>query len=484
VLARNISVLAGSQLTTWCAAAAWTLVIPRTLGASQTGIYTLAVASGGVLTVMIGLGMRPLLVREIALDRSRAGELIATAIIVRALVALPVLGLTIGFTRVAGLDHDQATATVLGWGMCIFYVLYEPIQAGLQAVERMEYLAYSDIITKGAVSIAAIALVLGGVRAIGLVVTSIAVMGVTLVLNMLWMRRHFRLDWRIPRRRLLALARDSLPYWGFAAFFTIYLWIDSLMLAVMTTSTEVGWYGMPTKLFGTLMFIPVILSTAWLPQLVTAFRDGRLWTVARASVQAVVMLSLPIAAATVVVAGPMVHLLYGSGFDGSVAVLTVLGITIPPMYLNIMVNQVLVAAQRQMVWTRVMMMASVLNPLLNLGLIRYFQSAYGNGAIGAAVALLITEIVIAGVGVVLIRQSFDRAGGSRMLRTAAATLGMVGAMVALRSHGVALQLVGGAIVLVLLAIVLRAVGPDEWRQAQLAAGVVSRRLRRSRQVAT
>lgn len=34
------------------------------------------------------------------------------------------------------------------------------------------------------------------------------------------------------------------------------------MLGVMTSVQVVGWYGMLTKHFGTLMFLPVILSTA------------------------------------------------------------------------------------------------------------------------------------------------------------------------------------------------------------------------------
>src|SRR5690348_10904424 len=82
-LAANLAILAGSQAVTWCASAVWAVVVPRTLGAYQTGVYTFAVAAGGVLTVAIGLGLRPLLVREIALDPGRSPRLVGAAIVLR-----------------------------------------------------------------------------------------------------------------------------------------------------------------------------------------------------------------------------------------------------------------------------------------------------------------------------------------------------------------------------------------------------------------
>jgi len=46
--------------------------VPRRLGSAQVGIYTLGLAASGVLLVLVGLGLRPLLVREIAANPERA----------------------------------------------------------------------------------------------------------------------------------------------------------------------------------------------------------------------------------------------------------------------------------------------------------------------------------------------------------------------------------------------------------------------------
>jgi O-antigen/teichoic acid export membrane protein len=469
VLVRNLSVLAGSQLVTWLATLLWTLVVPRAIGPTEMGLFTLAVATGGVLTAMIGLGMRPLLVRELAEDPRRAAHLVPAAIVLRAVIAVPALAGVALVARFGRFDSQQAVALYLGFGMAIFFVVYEPIQAAFQARQQMQYLAYADMLTKGAVSVLAIGLVMVGALAFGLLVNSITVMLAVMVLNLFWLRR-FPTDWRVTPRQLLNLARDSLPYWGFAAFFSIYLWIDSLMLAAMTNSTVVGWYGLPTKLFGTLMFAPVIISTAWLPRLVAAHAEGldRLWQVARAPLETVTVLSLPVCAGVALIADRLVAFLYGPRYAQATVVLVLLALSVPAMYVNIMVNQVLIARNRQMTWTKVMMLATVVNPALNLVLIPRFQAG-GNGAAGAAVALLLTELLILAIGARLVWHAFDRTSLVRLAKSALATAGMAAAVLPAHRLGLAAQLAAGMVSFPLLAMALGVASREE--RGELLAAV-------------
>jgi PST family polysaccharide transporter len=177
----------------------------------------------------------------------------------------------------------------------------------------------------------------------------------------------------------------------------------------------------PTRLFQTLMFLPSLVSMAWLPRLVTAHEEGegRLHEEARRPLELLLVASLPLCAATAAAAAPMLHLLYGSAYDRSAPVLVALGLTIPPMYVNIMLNQVLVAAGRQTAWTWMLAGATVVNPLLNLALIPFAQHRYGNGAAGAGVALFLTELGIVTGGLLLFgRGLVDR----RTLRRVAPSL--------------------------------------------------------------
>lgn len=477
VLARNIGFLAGSQIITWLAALAWALFVPRALGPGGTGVFTLSVAASGILTVLIGLGTRPLLVREIAIDKSRAARLIPNAIVLRGLLSLPMLALLAVFAHFGSFDRVQVMALFLGWAVCVLYVLFEPIQAGLQALEKMQFLAYSDVLTKTFVSLISVVLVLFGSDAIGLLWLSTVVLAMVLVLHLIWMGRNFSVEWGIRPAELWALTRGSLPYLGFALFFTFYLWIDALMLSVMTPEQVLGWYGLPTKLFGTLMFVPVILSTAWLPRLASAHGRGdeALWNAARGPLQVVVALSLPVCVGVVLVSGHLIPFLYGKGFNQSIPVMTVLALSVPPMYLNIMVNQILIARRQQMLWTKAMGLACVVNPVLNLALIPYFQHTYQNGATGAAISLLMTEIVLAVIGVAVIRGCFDRAFLARTARAALAAAGMGLAVLVARGSGLAPAILVGLVVYPILAVALRVLSREE--MDQVVAMVRSRRSR-------
>ncbi len=463
VLVRNVGVLAGSQAITWCAGVAWALFVPRALGANGTGVFTLSVAASGILTVLIGLGMRPLLVREISVDGARAARLIPAAVYLRGFLAIPMLALLALFSRSGNFDQEQVIALYLGWAVCVLYVLFEPVQAALQGIEKMKYLAYSDILTKTCVNLFSVVLVVLGLRAIGLLTLSVATLTVVLLLHVAWMRKYFSTDWSVRPVEIWDLARASLPYLGFALFFTFYLWIDSLMLSVMTPSRVLGWYGLPTKLFGTLMFLPVILSTVWLPRLAAAhLRGGRsLVEAAQAPLQIVLSLSLPIFVGVILISDHLIAFLYGADFKQSVPVMIVLALCVPPMYLNIMVNQILIASRRQMVWTKAMGVACVVNPVANLLLIPYWQGAHGNGAVGAAIGLLITELVLAAIGIAVIRDCFNRALLSRVARAAAATAGMAVAVLAARRFGLAPAILAGVVVYPMLGIPLRVFSRDE-----------------------
>ena len=187
------------------------------------------------------------------------------------------------------------------------------------------------------------------------------------------------------------MTKQSMPYWAFGVFGMIYFWIDTIMLSLMTRSEVVGWYGATTSLFQTLMFLPVLVQTAWLPRLVAAFVKSK---------------------RDLVDDGP------NSGRDGAdhwsahcdghrdrgispdprgvwarfaqaVPVLIVLAAVCSADLSEHYPGAVLLAAKRHAVWTGVMAGAAVFNPLVNLVLIPMTEHRFHNGAIGAAISLVL-----------------------------------------------------------------------------------------------
>jgi hypothetical protein len=132
------------------------------------------------------------------------------------------------------------------------------------------------------------------------------------------------------------------------------------------------------------------------------------------------------------------------------------------MYANIIFGTVLVAMRRQARLTFLMVCAALVNPALNFFVIRLAERRYQNGAIGAAICLLLTELlVVAGEMVFIGRRLLSFSSLLRVMRSAVASGGMwaVGYIAHPLGWYVYLPLAGAAFVL--LAWLLHVAGPLE-----------------------
>lgn len=464
-VARNLGALLGGQAITWSVTLAWTVVVPRALGPVGLGILVSAQSVSGVLGIVLGMGTRNYLVREAVTNPADGPKLVGTALVLRIAIA-PLVGVAaVIWARVAGDGHQAATVLYLITAMTVLTLITEPLQAAFQAIERMKYLAYADVINKSAQSLIGIALVLVGFTVIGIAANMAIIAVVVLVLTFWWLRPHFEVDVHTSLKRMAHMMRQSVDYWAYGLFGMVYFWIDTIMLSLMTRPQVVGWYGVTSQLFQTLMFLPVLVQTAWLPRLVGAFASGHreLTETARTPVEMILTISAPIAVAMGLVADPLIHAVYGTAFAHAVPVMVILAFCIPPIYLNIILATVLLAAKRQRVWTIVMAVAALVNPLFNLVLIPLTEHRYHNGAIGAAISLVLTEVLMDAVGLWLVgRHVLARRGVTRCSAAVLASAGMAGVAYAARPLGPPIALAAGFAAFGILVPVLRVVRRQEF----------------------
>jgi O-antigen/teichoic acid export membrane protein len=484
-LRHNLVVLAGGQLTTWLMTLLWTLVVPRLLGPSGMGLIAAVWAVAGILSIPLGLGSTSYLVRQLVAEPASSGRLVGTAVVLRVLTIPMFVASAVAFAHFAHYGSDARLVLWLATAATLVTSLDDPIMAAFQAGERMQYLAYSDVINRSAQGLVGILIVVVGFGAVGLTISWLAVSVVVLVLCFGWIRPMVDIKLRTTTRQLWALVRASLPYFASGVFYAFYFWIDSVMLSLMTRNEVVGWYAVPTKLLGTLLFVPVIVSTAWGPRLVRTFETAAddFPLTARKPVELVLILSLPLCAITALAARPLIPLLYGSAYLRSVPVMVILGFTLIPMYANIIFAPVLVAMRRQVRLTMVMVGAAIVNPALNYVLIRFTESRYHNGAIGAAICLLLTELLVVVADLFFLgRELVSSWSLLRVTRAALASgiLWAVGELARPLGWYVSLPLAGVAFLL--SAWLLRLAGPEEQDAIRSGVARVTARLHRARPI--
>jgi O-antigen/teichoic acid export membrane protein len=469
--ARNIVMLAASQVTTWSFSILWTVFVPRILGAGATGQMVAATAATAIVVTLIMLGTDTLLVKEIARDQRRAPQLLGSVVVLRVgLLPIAVLLLAL-YIQVAHFERQQVIVIWLAGAAMVFTLVQSAIQDGFTGTQRMGYVALSAVLSNVVGVPIAILVVRLGFGVIGLMTFSLALAAVNLAINAWWWRRHFPIDASVDLTRIWKLAVASMPYWLMGIFFSTYLWIDTVILSLLTPSSVVGWYGLATRLFAAMLAAATVPSMAWFPRLASAFEGGtdHFRRAVRPVFGLVLVLSLPIGAGGALIAHGLVGAVYGHGFEGAGPVLTILSLSVPITYIDILAAQVLIASNRAVVWTWVMGVALIVNPVLNVLLIPLFQGRTHNGALGAALSLLVTEAAQALVGVVALPWLFDRALLLRLLRAALATAGMSALVLLVSPIGLVAQVLVGGSSFAGLALLLRLLTAAELEGLRAAA---------------
>ena len=164
-----------------------------------------------------------------------------------------------------------------------------------------------------------------------------------------------------------------------------YFRIDTIMLGLLSSKTEVGLYSVAFNLMEGTFFIPSIVMAAIFPglsqakQFLNYFRKGLL------------LLSLTGIAgggAVFLFAEIIIQMFFAQEFQGSGEVLKILALAIPIIFWGYLMTQSLVALDHNRIYLAITAFAVLLNVLLNYWLIPEY------GAEGAAIATVITEALI------------------------------------------------------------------------------------------
>jgi O-antigen/teichoic acid export membrane protein len=164
-----------------------------------------------------------------------------------------------------------------------------------------------------------------------------------------------------------------------------YFRIDTIMLGILASETEVGLYSVAFNLMEGTFFIPTIVMAAIFPGLSQAkhfsvyFRKGALLLTLSGIVGG---------AAVFLLADSIILWFYAPGFKNSADILEILAIAIPLVFWGYLMTQSLVALDHNRIYLVITASGLLLNVMLNFWLIPKY------GAYGAAVSTVITEALI------------------------------------------------------------------------------------------
>jgi O-antigen/teichoic acid export membrane protein len=437
------------------------IVMARELGASEFGVFTFALSFALLATTLGHFGQDSVLTREVARDRSLLDRYFANTLSLKIVLALTSLAIAIGLASAFGMDDETRRVTILLGIAVVLDLLTATCFATFQAYERLQYIPVALISQRFFTAGAGIAaLVAGaGVVAVSAIFLAGAILGGALAFGLL-LSRVVRPRLAVEPRIWWPLMRGALAIGLAGAFAVVLFRIDTTMLAAFKSKSVVGEYGAAYRLLEATLFVAWSVGAAVYPVFsrLTPASEPPVGFIFERSIKLVVALTLPLAAGALVLADPLIRVLYGPDYGNAPEALQLLAPTIALYPISYVAGYLLVSQHRQRVLTVVYGLVALENVLLNLVLIpRYSLN-------GAALGTSISQVLVVVLLVAYAQRAVGRLGWMRVAAgPVVATLVATVATLLLRERLGAAIAVGALLYAIVLFVVERLLFPEDAR---------------------
>lgn len=371
-------------------------VATRYLGLENFGIYTLATTIGFFVNLVADLGISTILTREISKRPKLASKFFSRVLSTKLVLTVVAIGLLLIALKFLHYP-EKHTKVILVFAVSAVLGSFSTAAFGVfRGLERMQYEAIGVSLDKFiSVFIGIGLLVLGfGLQEF---IWSFVISGIFLFIysfSILYKKFiSFELKWHGRQSRIILWISI---YLGVSAFLSMaYNYLDIIMLSKMVSDKDIGYYGAAYRVLAVTRIFPMILVTAFLPQLSAHHADKKkLSEFFTEGVGYLFLIIFPLVPAVVVLAKPIMYFICGADFmTGGDALLgsnalRILAFAIAAQILNIFFVPLYVATNYQKKIVHFQIVGLVVNIGLNLVLIPFYS------IVGAALATVATELSI------------------------------------------------------------------------------------------
>lgn len=471
--------LGGALLSFWTSA-----MLLRYLGPAGNGTYTAILAHLTLFAIVADFGLYIILVKRLA-TLTEEHEKDAHALFTLRIVS-GVLVLGLGVATAWFIPQYSMTirlGILIAASFNFLMSMNQLVSVVFQRHLRSDWIALGEIAAK-------IVLLVGTLVVIFMHLNLLWVMGTIALsavcnfsINFFGSRKFFKFKLLWDPGRWKSILKEAWPLAVSILFTMMYFKGDSLILYFYRSATEVGLYGAPYKLLEVLITFPAmfvgltlpILTAAWQRKDIPALHKGM-----QRSFDFLCVITLPVVAGGFTLARPLTLLLGGPEYLPSVPIMRILIFAVGAIYFATLFTYMVVAVdkQRSMVWGY--------GAAAVLGVGAYFVLIPRFGMYGAAGVTVFVEWLVLSVAFILVRRATHITLAWRILPKTLFASVVMGCMLWVWQqpieHGllsfwaitptatlfvlteVILLVLLGSGVYVALAVLLRAVTPEDMRQ--------------------
>ena len=467
---RGALALLSTQPLTWGASLATAILLPGFLGADGLGRFAIAMTIGMFIGTLASLGLPGFLMRRVAIEPGRAAsyEWGAVAIVTLAWLALALCSLT--FIAVLGspaIDPELVSIAIVGALAAAVQAVLTAVLNGLGRHARFAWSMAGTSVVGTAAGLGALAL---GTGVLGYAVALVVSLAVCTAL--LWATSGLGFTrGAIDPSFLRQLAVGGVPFLGWNIAVRVRADIGVVLTGILLQASAAGWLAAAYRIINVAVFIPTVITTPLLPALSRSKTEPTVYrSVLGESLAIVLFLTVPISAGIFALA-PAIPTLLGwpDTLEAAVPLMVVLSFQQTLVGVDMVLGTSLIALGLERRWLGVAVAAAIFNPLLNLLTIPLAATLTGNGAIGAALAELATEVVfLAGAIRLTPRHLLGLDTLINAARIVTSGIVMLAVTVLLRPYGLLLALICGGVAYLCAAAAVGAIGRRHLRVVRVA----------------
>lgn len=377
--------------------------LTRYLGVAGYGEYTTIFAYLSFFAVLADFGFFWILVREISNPETDINRATSNVLTIRTLVGILVFGVAFLLSYFI----PQYAMLRTGVGIAAFSMLFLALNSTyvgiFQNKLRMDKAAITDVVGRVIILFSTLYFIKMG-YGLNFILWAYALGNIVNLLMSAWLGRIY-VNIR-PAFDMVYWKQIFVQTWPMAVVLIlglIYFRIDTLMLSLLKTTTDVGIYGPPYKVLEMLMLLPSMFMGNVFPiiSLYIHTKDGRLSGAIQKSFDFLLIMAIPVILIIIFAAEPIIRIVAGQEFviaqtinpifglqATSVLALQVLIVAVGFSFISHIFNYLVIALGKQskLIWPNVVLV------VFNIGLNFYLIPHYSY--IGAAIATVLTEILV------------------------------------------------------------------------------------------
>lgn len=372
--------------------------ITRYLGKEGFGHYSTVLAFFSFFGSLADLGLYSITAREISRSGADEKKILGNAFALRLFTSLLVFIISPVIVYFLPYDSEVKIGILIASASFVFSSTYMVLNGVFQKNLAMDKVATAEVIGK-TIQIAVIGFAVKydlGFTAIVLSILAAMIFNFTSVLLMVNKYIPLKLQFDFPYWK--KFLKESVPL-GFSAIIVfIYFKIDTILLSIIKTGSEVGIYNAAYKVIENISFIPAMIVGLMLPMFsLHIFDDKKHFKhLADQTFKVFLILVIPMIIGTLFLSEGIINLIGGNSFLEASNTLRILIFALSFIFFGNLFNNILIASNHQKKMLIALGFCAVFNVSANLLLIPKFSYT------AAASVSVATEFLVAASGLFLV----------------------------------------------------------------------------------